>query len=99
MEEDSNERIISGEPDIDEIPQEISLRPKDLDEYGSWVYDREDMLRLKIILENWIERHEMAIDRVIQIQTIPEGGGEIQISNVIYNMIILTRNIQARSEN
>ena len=61
MEEDSNERIISGEPDIDEIPQEISLRPKNLDEY---VGQKEVKRNLKVFIEAAKGRSD-ALDHVL----------------------------------
>lgn len=61
----------------------IDVGAKDLDEYGSWVYKEEDMKRLKIVLLNWLDRHEVAEDKKIFIDTICEGKGELHLKKTI----------------
>jgi len=77
--EDINERIISPEPQPDEIPTDISLRPTNLDEY---VGQEEVKRNLRIFIEAAKERSD-ALDHVL-FHGSP-GLGKTSLAYIIAN--------------
>ncbi|MBN2060901.1 MAG: Holliday junction branch migration DNA helicase RuvB [Deltaproteobacteria bacterium] len=77
--EENKDRIISAEPDLDEIPQEISLRPRSLSEY---VGQEEVKRNLRVFIDAAKGRSD-ALDHVL-FHGSP-GLGKTSLAHIIAN--------------
>jgi hypothetical protein len=55
----------------------------ELDEYGSFVYGRDDLLRLRRVIANWVDRIEPHVGKHMTVQTWSEGEGTLAVDELL----------------
>lgn len=61
----------------------IDVGAVEIDEYGSWTYGHDDLLRLRQVISNWKDRMAPHARRIIQVETWTEGSGELKVGDLI----------------